>query len=520
MTINRYLALLGLFLSLVAARSAGAADDTRDQSQTSTHPDWFFYVGADMFGELHEVGQIFLVGMEGYLDRVRVYLENDPSSPATGPITVSIQEVTNDWLPSDREIANATIPLDRIPSAGSPDWVDVSIEPVLVKKGTYLALVLSLSGGTGHIRWHDYIGPSAYPSGFTVGNDGYGWRAGTYDDMTFETYVITPVLDQSQEATNHYSIVEKDVSSGGRLYTQLIAQTFTAGVSGNLHQVRVLLENGTAGAPIAVSIQTVETLLGRRFPTGLQIGSGTIPVEMIPQAGYSDWVDVSINDPPITAGTQYAIILSLTGSGWVKWYEYYGDVYERGTLDVWSQNYWFDSDYDYTIRSRDATFQTYVLPPIITSPAPPPPQTTTPCVNGVCPAAKGGFTLADFTDGIMGHFQFRERPNGTIQGILNFTDSWPDGISLQGCTTESAACRLTVATFACTDQHTITVAGSYTQRGKPLADSYLLTLSGAAHGPGRFTLKAGGKSYTLTRDGITDVTCPAVATLGVEAGRR
>jgi hypothetical protein len=78
---------------------------------------------------------------------------------------------------------------------------------------------------------------------------------------------------------------------------------------------------------------------------------------------------------------------------------------------------------------------------------------------------------------------------------------------LQGCATQSAACRLTVTTFACTDQHAITVAGTYTPK-EETAGNYLLTLSGIRGGIGTLTLTAGDSTYTLTRKGIVDVTCP------------
>jgi hypothetical protein len=141
----------------------------------------------------------------------------------------------------------------------------------------------------------------------------------------------------------------------------------------------------------------------------------------------------------------------------------------------------------------------------------------TPCANGVCPEASGGFTPADLAGGVTSRFQFQERKNGSIQGILAFSDPSPEGITLQGCTTESAACRLTVTTFACSDTHAVTLRGTYTPRGG-IPNGYELTLSGVSRGPGTFTLTAGDYRYTLAQDGIVDVACPPAA--GVVAGRR
>lgn len=51
------------------------------------------------------------------------------------------------------------------------------------------------------------------------------------------------------------------------------------------------------------------------------------------------------------------------------------------------------------------------------------------------------------------------------------------------------------------------VAGTYTPRGGT-ATGYQLTLSGAANGPGTFSLMTGDYSFTVTLEGIVNVTCP------------
>jgi hypothetical protein len=158
----------------------------------------------------------------------------------------------------------------------------------------------------------------------------------------------------------------------------------------------------------------------------------------------------------------------------------------------------------------DTTFRTYVLTPLARS-LPPPPATITPCVHRLCPATIGGFAPAGSTDGVMSYFLFAELANGTVQGTLSFIDSSPDGIAFSGCTTGWGGCRLTVKTFACTDRHAMTVAGSYTQRGQTGAASFKLTLSGVWNGPGTYTLTSAGYTYTLFRDGLVHVTCPPVA---------
>jgi hypothetical protein len=130
----------------------------------------------------------------------------------------------------------------------------------------------------------------------------------------------------------------------------------------------------------------------------------------------------------------------------------------------------------------------------------------------------GGFVNPpDSPARVTSNVRFWERTDGKIDGILHFDDSRTGSFVLKGCGTASAACRLTVTTFACTDEHAIRVAGTYTPKGEA-AGNYRLTLSGVKDGIGTFTLTAGNYTYTLTHNGIVDVTCPSAA--GVVAGQR
>ena len=119
----------------------------------------------------------------------------------------------------------------------------------------------------------------------------------------------------------------------------------------------------------------------------------------------------------------------------------------------------------------------------------------------------GGFTPADFTAGVKGHFNFQVRTDGKVKGVLNFTDQRQESLVLHGCTTDSAACQLTVTTLDCTDQHAMKVEGAYTPKGGDKT-YYKLNLSGVKKEIGTFTLTVGDYTYTLTRKGIVDVTCP------------
>lgn len=493
-----------LFLTLASAGPAAATGDTLDQSQTYITASNYFIVGSIPFGTRQQVsGQIFTAGVYGYLTRVQVYLENDASSPVTVGVMASLQTVTDDGRPSGREIGSGTAALcsdtrtERcVPPAGSPGWVEIGIGDAIMTPGTRYALVLRASGG-GRLRWYNHVGESAYEGGFVVVNDGSGWLDVPPDDMTFRTYVSTPVLDQSQTQTSQWN---NSLGWGATL-----AQTFTPSVSGILSKVSVYLENDTSYSTDGVVGVGIRTTDPQEFPSVTVIGSGTIPVAAIPPLGQPGWVDVDICCGVVTQGVRYALVLGKAGPGWAQWHGYSEDAYGPGT-----QWYWASSWGVWENAFQDLAFKTFVMEPLARV-TPPPAPTITPCVHRLCPATIGGFTPWDKTDGVMSYFTFSEQPNGRVNGFLNFADSAPDAVSLRGCTTGWGGCQLVVKTFACADQHSMTVAGTYKRWGQTEASTFRLTLSGVWNGPGTFTLTSGGYTYTLSHDRIVHVTCPANA---------
>ncbi len=450
--------------------------DTLDQNQSQTSGSGG---GTRALGTT-PVGQTFTVGLYGYLDRVSVYLTNSSTNPA--PITVSILKVTSNGLPdSGTQVASGMIPVDAIPKPGYRSWASAGISPLIVTPGSKYAILLS-TGGAG-VQW--VLVSNVYPGGTQVIKNGTSWTTTSYD-FAFQTFVLQPILDQSQTQWTYRAQFGAGEPQN---------QSFTAHVSGSLDWVSVLLDRsslGSATADVAVSIST--------YPSLELIRSGTIPLSAIPPNGSPGWLNASFSGVHVTAGSQYALTLDEPGNGYIDWYlnnALNNDTYPEG--NAWGE----------VMVPADMTFKTYVLPELLM--APPGPEGITPCSNGVCPSASGGFTPADLTEGVTSHFQFQERPGGTVRGILNFRDPRPDGIALRGCTTESAACALTVTTFNCTDAHSVTVGGTYTPPGGT-ATNYLLTLSGVPDGPGTFTLAAGDYSFTMTLDGIVNVTCPPIAT--------
>jgi hypothetical protein len=491
--------LAAALLSLPVAHA-----DVLDQSQTSITSGSYFIVGTNPSGVQYVIGQIYTAGLDGYLRRVQVYIENDSASPVTGGLLLSVQTVTADGLPSGREIASHSIPVcpddpvaSCVPRAGSPGWVEFSLPPALLSAGTRYALVLRAGGG-GYLRWYDHVGPSYYPNGYMAGTSGSGWWAGDYDDMTFRTYVEPPILDQAQTVADSYGIVYSDLDPKA---AQRMAQGFTPGFSGYLRRVRLLLENYDATSSIDVSIQPIDS--NYNVPSDTPIASATIPFTSLPRAGNPLWVDVTFDYPWLIAGTEYAIVLSNAGSGSIKWHHVASDVYPGGREMARDLLGWYYVD----IGRVDAAFETYMMEPV-TRFTPPPPRVITPCVNRACPEAKGGLTPADSVDGIKMHLLFKEKPNGTVQGTFSFTDDWPDGVSFEDCGTGSSACQLRIITFMCTGPNSMTVVGSIKRAEDSYASGYELNLSGTGKGSGTITLEIPRRTYTFTHDRIVEVSCP------------
>jgi hypothetical protein len=96
--------------------------------------------------------------------------------------------------------------------------------------------------------------------------------------------------------------------------TREFAQTFTAGISGNLDQVDLFLRSRAAfesGVFGDLTVQ-IETAVGG-IPSGVVLASATVPAASVPTT--FGWVSVPLSQPaPSSAGTQYAIVLSAPTS--------------------------------------------------------------------------------------------------------------------------------------------------------------------------------------------------------------
>jgi hypothetical protein len=143
-----------------------------------------------------------------------------------------------------------------------------------------------------------------------------------------------------------------------------LGEVFTAGLSGILDRVSVMLENyapDPASGPVNISIRAVTD---EGLPSEEEIGSGTIPLSAIPPAGSPAWVDVLLVNPArVTAGTPYALLLSTNtagGESFVLWSGYGGadfKPYPRGYQVVRPLD-----DWEKILTNQDQAFRTYVWP--------------------------------------------------------------------------------------------------------------------------------------------------------------
>ena len=163
---------------------------------------------------------------------------------------------------------------------------------------------------------------------------------------------LAGTLDQ-QQATDTSTAKTVSIAQG-------VAQTFTAGVTGNLDQVDLKLSrNGTPTVDLGVEIRDVSGgQPGNRILAGTLVPPASVPAT-------AQFVPVTM-DPqaPVVTGGQYAIVLySFAGSA-VNDYAWFfarlpaGDPYQGGGLFSTASppsGPWFD-------EQADAAFKTYVVP--------------------------------------------------------------------------------------------------------------------------------------------------------------
>ena len=130
---------------------------------------------------------------------------------------------------------------------------------------------------------------------------------------------LAGTLDQQQTTADTVSIVELGDSE---------AQTFTAGLSGGIDQVDLLLaKSGSISLPLSVEIRDVSG----GNPGTTVLASQSVPASSIP--GTAAFVSVSFATPaPVAAGTQYAIVLYSSSGVAYNWSVSNAEAYSGGLI--------------------------------------------------------------------------------------------------------------------------------------------------------------------------------------------
>jgi hypothetical protein len=159
-------------------------------------------------------------------------------------------------------------------------------------------------------------------------------------------------LDQQQTAY--------DNSALGPSQTQSDAQTFTAGLTGGLDQVDLVLAR--------VNPPTTYLTVEIRDVSGGVPGQAVLAARSVPPAAVTNtspqFIPVQFNPPaPVVAGTQYAIVVysGNVPTNWFIWYVKLSDVYSGGlvfTSGTAPPSTWTSAG----TSTWDAAFKTYVVP--------------------------------------------------------------------------------------------------------------------------------------------------------------
>lgn len=165
--------------------------------------------------------------------------------------------------------------------------------------------------------------------------------------------VLASTIDQQQ-------ITYNGSKSATANYSEKLAQTFTAGISGPLEKVSVLISNVYDPVNLKAEIQSVD---GLGKPSGTVLANAT---RSFSQTNGPHWVDFTFSQLPVVQdGTQYALVLYSTGggshNGFFTWYAIY-------SVDSSHPNYpggrtwwrWQYCDWGVYNHMVDYTFKTFI----------------------------------------------------------------------------------------------------------------------------------------------------------------
>jgi hypothetical protein len=168
-------------------------------------------------------------------------------------------------------------------------------------------------------------------------------------------------LDQQQAVGSGDARVGTDES---------LAQTFTAGLTGGLDRIDLLLGSDGSGPTVPLTVEIRSASSGPPGPTVLATGS--VPPSAVSLA--DAWTPITFATAvPVTAGTQYAIVAysSVDMANSYFWGLEFDNPYPAGA-NFFQTVSPPDGPWTLTALDGDQAFKTYVAVPA--SPAPPPDQ--------------------------------------------------------------------------------------------------------------------------------------------------
>ncbi|HEY4888728.1 MAG TPA: PKD domain-containing protein, partial [Candidatus Dormibacteraeota bacterium] len=221
----------------------------------------------------------------------------------------------------------------------------------------------------------------------------------------------TDTLDQSQTATGFSVTVDS---------TQMLAQTFTAGMTGQLDLLSLFVGESSGGG--AIQIQSVAA--GGQ-PSGTSLGATT----------YSGFLPAQWRDYPlgaavsITAGTQYAIVvIPNSGSTNTVWLSSRTDVYAGG--QAWSGTQatgtWTLAPHSPTGAAVDFEFKTWVATGVNQAPVVAAASSAVSVNEGAVPSNSGTYSDADGDNVSLTASAGTLTKTGTSSGTWSWTQAAAD----------------------------------------------------------------------------------------------
>jgi hypothetical protein len=145
---------------------------------------------------------------------------------------------------------------------------------------------------------------------------------------------------------------------------QSLAQTFTAGITGGLDQVDLMLQKLNNPPDPAIKVEIRSTSAGAPGPLGAVLASASVPISSV--GNDLAFIPVPIAPPiPVTAGTQYAIVAYNAGviGNAASWGEVVvGNPYAAGAAYINTASFPPDSGWSDPGAGTDQAFRTYVVP--------------------------------------------------------------------------------------------------------------------------------------------------------------